>query len=591
MSDDPLAGLLGSMRRQKGRQTSDIDFSRPEKPKGETGLNPLDLLGLPPAQRDMVNYLSRRKQATLGDLQKRLKKTAEDVRKVARELVAAGYVHEALVDGELYYRVVFGGKVSRSGRGVPQAIWDAVDLDNTIFLKQLPLFSHLSDDAVQKIALMMEARRYNRNEVIIWQGDVGEDIYFIKNGIIGISRLTPGSSQQDAEILAYLKQGDILAEHNLLQGHHYPAAATATALSEVELLRVNRQNMLEMMLGYDNTALEMARMLSQRLIGINTRLSSKGAEIKLSLIFGVGGCGTTTLGSALALTLAHVTERKAVYTEHPNPGSLPQTFDFETTDEIYTHPGGYDIAVIEGAAGLPPTVRTTVVMDRMLNDYANIVIGLSSQVDDTITYMLEKANQVVIVTSPDSESWAEATQLVAELKANIHPERTSLLMVVNRKSSDQMALPLAGNADFDIPFLSNLPPLNQLTEDKVPDSLKDTAQHLADRLGRTNQVGIYIPTTTDVDQVVDTSSYIQETKAFLGKIFGGAVATSSEAQGVWNSEEIGLVSETIHIVRTYVTQTELDRYLGDVLEYVEGLKGKLKQEAMALEVNQKLLLI
>ena len=114
---------------------------------------------------------------------------------------------------------------------------------------------------------------------------------------------------------------------------------------------------------------------------------------------------------------------------------------------------------------------------------------------------------------------------------------------------------------------------------------------LADRLGRTNQIGIYIPTTTDVDQEIDTSGYIQKTITFLGEIFGGAMASSSEAHGVWNSEEVGLVSETIHIVRTFVTQAELDRYLGDVLEYIERLKFVLRQEAMALEVNQKLMLI
>lgn len=586
-NDDPLAGLLGSVRRQKNIQ---IDYSRAEKPSDEKGLNPLDLLSLPPLQRDVVNYLSRKKQAALDEIQERLQRSADEIAEVAKALEDLGYIYEVLIDGVLHYRVFFGGKVSRSGRGVPSDIWNAVDLDNTAFLKQLALFNHLSDNHLQEVATKMTTRRYKRNQVIVWQGDTGDHIYFIKNGIVGISRLTPESQHDEAEILAYLKQGDILAEHNLLE-HHYPASGTATALSEVDVLTVRRQELIDLLLGYDQLALELAKMLSERLMGINTRLSSKGADIKLSLVFGIAGCGTTTIGSALALTLADLTKRRAVYTEHPNPNQLPQCFGFEPTDEIYKHPAGYDIAMIEGAIGLPATVRTTLVMDQLLNDYPNIIIGLKDQVDESIAYMLEKASQVVIVTPPDAESWRAATRLLAKMRANIHPERTDILMVVNRKTPELADIPLVGSVDFEIPYLSDITALKNHSLDTMPDSIKAIVNRIADRLGRTNQIGIYIPTTTDVDQVVDTSGYIQETITFFGEIFGGASASTNEAHGVWNSDEVGLVSETIHIVRTYVTQAELDRYLGDVLEYVEGLKEALKQEAMALEVNQKLMII
>ena len=70
----------------------------------------------------------------------------------------------------LYYRVVFGGKVSRSGRGVPQEIWNSVDLDNTVFLQQISLFKHLSEEHLREIATRLDSKRYKRNEVIIWQG-------------------------------------------------------------------------------------------------------------------------------------------------------------------------------------------------------------------------------------------------------------------------------------------------------------------------------------------------------------------------------------------------------------------------------------
>src|SRR5437763_262510 len=75
----------------------------------------------------------------------------------------------------------------------------------------------------------------------------------------------------------------------------------------------------------------------------------------------------------------------------------------------------------------------------------------------------------------------------------------------------------------------------------------------------------------------------------LGGLFGGA--TSNQAQGVWSSRDAGLINETIHIIRSYVTQADLDRLLPAVLAYKEQIKLELKQEAMALEVNQKLLIV
>lgn len=590
-NDDPLGGLLGSLRRQAHTKTEDLNFLR-AKPAGEKGLNPLDLLGLPEAQRDLVNYLSRKKQATLEEIGQKVEGSPPEILANIEALKELGYIREALIENVLYFRVVFGGKVNRSGRGMPEDIWNAVDLDNSLFLKQHRLFQNLDESQIKQVAAALNSRHYKRNEIIIWQGNIGDSIYFVKNGIVGVSRLSPGSQSQDAPIFAYLKQGDILAEHNLLQDHHYPASATISALSEVDVLHIKRHDFLQLLLNFDMMALELGHILAERLSTIHLRLSKQDAETQLALIFGVGDCGKSMLGSTLALMLASLTKHKAVYTEHPDPQKLPNKFGFETEEnDYYQHPAGYDVAVVETSKGLPSSVHTTLVVDRLIDEYPNIVIGLAAEYDEGLAYLLEKANQVIVMASPEPETWAQANQFIARIKANVHPERTSLLLVANRKSADLAGVVAPSNADFDIPFLPELLPLAQQREEDLPEVLKTTLHQMADRLGRTNQIGIYIPTTSDVVNTVDTSGYVQETMTFLSQLFGGADASANEAHGVWNSDEVGLVSETIYIVRTTVTQTELDRYLGDVLEYVERLKSELKQEAMALEVNKKLMII
>jgi hypothetical protein len=76
---------------------------------------------------------------------------------------------------------------------------------------------------------------------------------------------------------------------------------------------------------------------------------------------------------------------------------------------------------------------------------------------------------------------------------------------------------------------------------------------------------------------------------FLGEKFGGA--TSSQARGVWNSEESGIVNEMVHLVVSYTTEDDLNRFANEVIEFMKSLKYELQQEAMALEINKKMILV
>jgi hypothetical protein len=52
-----------------------------------------------------------------------------------------------------------------------------------------------------------------------------------------------------------------------------------------------------------------------------------------------------------------------------------------------------------------------------------------------------------------------------------------------------------------------------------------------------------------------------------------------------------LVADDICIIRSFTTDSDLDRHIGDVIDYVEGLKLSLQQEAIAMETNGHLMVI
>ncbi len=580
--DDPLDDLIQAARRRK-------DKPAPPSPKAEDkkALNPLDLLTLPTPQREVVNFLSRQKQARLEEIQQKLRSVTE-VPQAIQTLKEIGYIREALIDGEIFYRVAFGGTTSRSKIFLPENIWSSLNVDNLTFLKEMPLFQQLPELELRRLAGELETRHYRRNEVIVWQDEPSEDAFLIKNGLVGISRLS--ARHKSSQNLAYLKEGDILGEIGILENQ--VRSATATALSNVDALVIKRDQFLKLLNSYDTAALELARMIGRQLLATSARLEQRDVKVRLVLIFGLGAeVGSTTLASALAATLARETQQPTVYTEHHHHRQLPGRFGFSDDLKLYHHPAGFEIWLPQVDSLLPEVVDTTLLLDQLQSKYHNIIIGLPANLDDSIIYLVERASQIILVAPPKAQEWAKLNTLRTELKAHIHPEKTGVLTILNRSSQSFQEAQLPILADFDLPFLETLPQLAQMGQagTPIPEPLAKVTQAIADRLGRTHELAVYIPTTLNVDQNFDTTSYVQQTLSFLGERFGGA--TSSQAQGVWDSEEAGLVSETVYIVRSFVTQPEIDQHLNAVLDYVAELKTELKQEAMALEVDQKFMLV
>ena len=566
--------------------------AQPTQPAGPKGLNPLDVLGLPPAQRELVNWLARRKQARFDEIQQALGQgagqDAVQVEQTLSALQAAGYVQLLLQEGEVFFSVVFRGTVSRAGRGLSGDIWKVLDQDNVSFLEQTALFHGLPRLEIERLASQLEERHFSRNEVIVWQGGVNEGLYLIKHGLVEITHLCPNGQ---VEKLDYLKPGDVLGEVSFIT--QLSCTATATALSQVYAVRIQPATLNDLLTRYSSVAIELARIMGQRLSSTTARLAHLTAETRLCALVGVRhGAGCTTLGAALALALAQMSEGRTAYTEYPTPNALPALLSPARENGVYAHPGGYDVLVLRDDPGWPPNVRATLMLDQLRQSYTNVVASLPDGVGDRTAYWLEQADQVILVTPPDEASAKSAEVLRTRWKAMARPDGATWFTVVNhtsRTSEASGAAAVAGQAEFDVPFLPDLPPLAELRLDNLPAPLAQTVQALASRLGRTYWIGIYVPSTMGVNLHADTRDWLEKTLAFMGQLFGGA--TSHQAQGVWGSQSADLVSETISIVRSYVTQSDLDRHLPAVIEYAESLKQAMKQEAMAIEVNQRLMLI
>lgn len=111
----------------------------------------------------------------------------------------------------------------------------------TALLKS-PVFQRLPPANLQKILITLEEVCFEKGEIIIRQGDIGDYYYLIKSGHCLVSR-KPSPNAKDIK-LAQLGKGEAFGEDALLSGE--PRNVTITALTDMVLLRLDEQHFLSL---------------------------------------------------------------------------------------------------------------------------------------------------------------------------------------------------------------------------------------------------------------------------------------------------------------------------------------------------------
>ena len=311
------------------------------------------------------------------------------------------------------------------------------------------------------------------------------------------------------------------------------------------------------------------------------------------------GTGGTTIGNFFAGTLAEMdTDKKTVYMEYPEPKKIFFDFKINSNCDVYKHPNGYDIWSSYNLGLIPDDARSSVLITKVLDSYDNIVIHMNvgnrvdfeEEIDSDILPMLKYAKAVVFLIPPDEQKTDATVQMVSSIKKHVMQTKTNFYMLANRRE-DKERDRVYSNFDLEIPYIRTDSEGVNVGKDNftIPGQVKPVLTRIVDQVERVHHISVFIPTTMDVDKEFDTSSYVQKTLEFLGEKFGGA--TSTIGDGAWKSASQGIVNETVYIVVAYVTENELNNCIDHVIDFVKTVKKELGQEAMAIEINNKMILV
>src|SRR3954469_14039821 len=173
---------------------------------------------------------------------------------------------------------------------VPPKMEGDAEPDILAALKHVPLFDHLSNRDLKKVARLLHERMYQPGEVIFREGDPGAGMFIVRKGKVNIVIRRPDGSDQ---LLTPIGERQFFGEMALLEAA--PRSASAVAVEKAELLGFFEPD-LESLIERDSklgskVVWNLARLMAYRLRGMNDTLRKQRQEEAASSASATGSEG------------------------------------------------------------------------------------------------------------------------------------------------------------------------------------------------------------------------------------------------------------------------------------------------------------
>ncbi|HET91645.1 MAG TPA: cyclic nucleotide-binding domain-containing protein [Chloroflexi bacterium] len=157
-------------------------------------------------------------------------------------------------------------------------------IEKVIFLKEVPIFDEMTVAQLRVLAGIAEEVAFDDDGIIFHEGEPGDTLYVVVSGRVGIEHQAEGGSESVAR-LATLEPRQYFGEMSIFD--QAPRSATAIAIGPTLLLSIRREPLIALVEGDPTLALELIRVLSQRLRDVNEELArkTKAAPRKLQKLY------------------------------------------------------------------------------------------------------------------------------------------------------------------------------------------------------------------------------------------------------------------------------------------------------------------
>ncbi|GAB4543238.1 MAG: helix-turn-helix domain-containing protein [Thermodesulfovibrionia bacterium] len=143
----------------------------------------------------------------------------------------------------------------------------------TEILKKSEVFSELPETDIRKIAPFFEKRGFKKDEYIFMEEDPSDWLYIVANGRVKIVKHSLAGKDIILEIIS---PGGIFGGVAVLDRRPFPASAQA--MEAVDVIRISRKKLLDIMEDYPILKLSMVKAFSDRLRNAHETLKNIATE-------------------------------------------------------------------------------------------------------------------------------------------------------------------------------------------------------------------------------------------------------------------------------------------------------------------------
>lgn len=137
------------------------------------------------------------------------------------------------------------------------------------YLKSVPVFEDLPSEDLAIIDEVTIERKYNKNDVIFREGELGEGFHYVKTGKVKVVKLSADGREH---IINVLGPSDVFAEVLLFNKGPYPATAVAVEESCVGVIR--NSELENVIISHPHVAMNIIRVMSKKLLFVQQKIKS-----------------------------------------------------------------------------------------------------------------------------------------------------------------------------------------------------------------------------------------------------------------------------------------------------------------------------
>jgi diguanylate cyclase (GGDEF)-like protein len=143
------------------------------------------------------------------------------------------------------------------------------------FLERIGIFSLLGKEEIDTVGEHLSPRILQKGEVLFREGDTGDNLYIVKQGVISIGIRLPDGSDHE---IAQFTEGDFFGEMSIFD--NAPRSATCTAVEQTSLYSLSKTSFADIIDRHPRTALN----LMYRMLNVTTQRLRNTSEFVTDMV-------------------------------------------------------------------------------------------------------------------------------------------------------------------------------------------------------------------------------------------------------------------------------------------------------------------